>query len=317
MGEMQALRTLIRAPELHAGLVAGVAALVVGALVVAARRARGPRTARPGGIVGPAVVVATLAAFGGLGRFAEVGSVPARVVCALAGLWLAGEIGSRTARPVGAALALIAGVGLVDPSANSAIWIIAIVVLGPALAGSAVADFDRRASPSGLGPQLLLISIVGLYATVPDTELVLVLLGAMLPITLLAWPQVFARVGSGGAYAAIGLFLWISTIEGAGRPGSIVGAVATLALLVAEPVGRFVASRAHADRLLECPTVGRLRAGGFVVMQLLLAAYAARVAGRVDDPIVALVLALPGVAIGVAVGSRASLGPPRARTRPR
>ncbi|MGZ8763936.1 MAG: hypothetical protein ACXW2Y_11495 [Acidimicrobiia bacterium] len=317
MGNMQALNDLIDAPEIHAGVAAGVAALIVGALIAGSLRARGTRSNTTPGIVGPAIVLATLLALAGPGPFEAVWAVPARVVLALAGLWLAGEIASRTSPLIGVAMAVAAGVGLIDPSAHSPGWIIAILVFGPASLGAAAADFDRRANGSGLGPLLLLISIVGLYATVPDTELVLVLLGSAIPVTALAWPRVMARLGSGGAYAAIGLFLWITTVEGTARPGSIIGAAAALGLLAAEPVGRLLASRLTRDQTLRAPISGRVNGGGFVVAQVLLAAYAARVVGRVDDPLVAVALAVPGLAIGVVIGTRAAIGPFEARTRRR
>ncbi len=323
MGDMQALRTLINAPEFHSGFLAGVAVLVVAAIVVVALRGLRTRPdtrhgrARPG-LVGPALVVATLAAIGGLGPFYQVWPVPARVVFALVGLWLAGEIGARTARPVGAVLALAAGIALVDPLAHFPVWVVMILALGPALAGTAVGDFDRRGARRGLGPLLLLVSIAGLYTTVPDTELALVLFGAAIPISLLAWPRARARLGSGGAYAAIGLFLWVATIEGSGRAGSIVGAVATLALLVLEPLGRLIAPRLTVPRLPPFLTDARVTPGLLVGGQLLLVAWAARVAGLADDPIVALVLALPVLAVGIAVGVAASVEPLKAgEHRPR
>jgi hypothetical protein len=315
MGDMQALRTLIDAPELHTGFLAGVAALLVTAIVVLALRAGGARhetrsgRTRPG-LVGPALVVATLVGIGGLGPFDQVWPVPTRVVLALAGLWLAGEIGARTTPPIGVVLALAAGIALVDPAAHFPVWVALILALGPAIAGTAVADFDRRAARRGLGPLLLLVSIGGLYTTVPDTELALVLLGAAIPITLLAWPWVCARLGSGGSYAAIGLFLWVATLEGSGRVGSIVGAVATLALLVLEPLGRLLAPRLAVERLPQFLTAERVKPGVLIVGQLLLVAWAARVAGLVVDPIAALVLALPVLAVGIAIGAGASVRPP-------
>ena len=316
---MEQLRTLIDAPELRAGLAAGFVALVACALVVgvrflaarrtAAGRAGGVGTVTVLGIVGPALVVATLAGLSGSGGLDEVWQVPTGVVVALGALWLAGEVGSRTVPLVGGVLALVGGVilaGSATPVPPPA-WTTVILVLGPALAGTAVADFDRRRSRSGLGPQLLLISILGLYATVPDTELVLVLLGAMVPLALLAWPRVWGRLGSGGAYAVTGVFLWITTIEGAPRGGSIVGGVATLALLLTEPLGRRLAPRPALDGAVGgahgAATGGRLGGFGFVVAQLLLAAYAARVAGRVDDPLVAVLLTVPMLALGVYVTS--------------
>ncbi len=326
---MEQLRTLIDAPELRAGLVAGFVALVTCALVVGAwflvaRRARGGRdggirAVTVLGIVGPALVVATLVGLSGSGRFDEVWAVPTGVVVGLGTLWLAGEVGSRTAPLVGGVLALVGGVilaGSTTPVPPPA-WITVVLVFGPALAGTGVADFDRRRSGSGLGPQLLLISILGLYATVPDTELVLVLLGAMVPLALLAWPRVWGRLGAGGAFAVTGVFLWITTIEGAPRGGSIVGGVATLALLLAEPVGRLVATPAAPDGAPDASTGGRLGGFSFVVVQLLLTGYAACVAGRVGDPLVAVLLTVPALAIGVAFGAYvASGGRGHVRNRP-
>ena len=271
MGDMQELRTLIDAPELHTGFLAGLVALLVASLVGAVVRTVGARrTGRDGrrrhprpGLVGPALVVATLAGISGFGPLDQVGPVPTRVVLALV----------------------------------------------PAIAGPAVADFDGRSARDGLGPVLLLVSIAGLYTTVPDTELALVLLGAAIPLTLLAWPKAWARLGSGGAYAAVGLYIWVATIEGVGRTGSIVGAVAVLALLVLEPVGRLVAPRVPVDHLPRFLTGARVNAGTLVVGQVLLVAWAARVAGLAHNPIVALVLALPVFALGLAVGAASVLQP--------
>ena len=307
---MQALRTLIEAPELHAGAIAGAVALLVGALVVLGLRAGGRGTGSRPGIVGPLLVAATVAAIGGIGPFEQVWPVPARIALALVALWVAGEIGARTAAPVGAVLALAGGLALVDPAAHFPGWVAAILVLGPAVAGTTAADLDRRDRREGLGPLLLLVSIGALYTTVPDTELALVLLGAAVPVTLLAWPRPWARLGAGGSYAAVGLFLWVATLEGSGRAGSVVGAVATLALLVAEPIGRALAPHVPVDRLPDwtAPEAdGRVPKVALVVAQLLLAAYAARVAGLVDSPLVALALALPVLAIGTAVGARAAV----------
>lgn len=303
---MEASRKLLEAPELHAGLVAGVVVLVVGALLLSELAARG--APRPG-IFGPALVVATVGALAGSGRLDGAGPVPTRVVVALVLLWIAGEIGARTSLAIGAVLAVAGGLALVAPADEPSTWVTALLVLGPALAGTAVAEFDRRAAHPGLGPQLLAVSILGLYACVPDTELVLALLGAAIPLLLLTWPRVLTRLGPGGSYAAIGLFLWIATVGGAGRPGSIVGAVAALGLLVAEPVGRLLASRSTRTPGSRDRAAGRLTVVAFLVVQVLLALYAARVAGRVEAPAVAAALALPILVVGVLIGARAGVEP--------
>jgi hypothetical protein len=214
-------------------------------------------------------------------------------------LWIAGEIGARTSLPLGAPAAVAGGFALVTAADRPSIWVAALLVLGPGVAGVAVAAFDRRAAHTGLAPQLLAVSILGLYACVPDTELVLAFLGAAVPLLLLTWPRVVARLGAGGSYAAIGLFLWIATVGGSGRPGSIVGAVAALGLLVAEPAGRLFATR----------SAGRLSVVALLVVRVVLALYAARVAGRVEAPAVAAALALPVVVVGMLIGARAGVDP--------
>jgi len=302
---MEVSRNLLEAPELRAGLVAGVVVLVVGALLLWGLATRG--APRPG-IFGPALVVATVGALAGSGRLDGGGPVPTRVVMALVLLWIAGELGTRTSLALGAVLAVAGGLALV-PADRPSTWVTALLVLGPALAGTAVAEFDRRAAHTGLGPQLLAVSILGLYACVPDTELVLALLGAAIPLLLLTWPRVLTRLGPGGSYAAIGLFLWIATVGGAGRPGSIVGAVAALGLLVAEPVGRLLASRSTRTPGSRDRAAGRLTVVAFLVVQVLLALYAARVAGRVEAPAVAAALALPILVVGVLIGARAGVEP--------
>jgi hypothetical protein len=300
-------REVIEAPELRAGLVAGVAALVVCVLVVSELRRRAARSGSAPGLVGTAVVAATLAGLAGSSRVDGVGAAPVRVAIAVTLLWIAGEIGARVHPALGGLLALAGGAALVDRAARPEAWIVAVLVIGPAVGGVATAAFDRRAGRTGLGPRLLLVSILGLTACVPDTELALAFTGAMLPLVLLSWPRVVARLGSGGAYAAIGLFCWIATIDGAPRPGSIVGSVAALGLLVAEPLGRLLTSgRAHASR---APGDENVRVAALVGVQLVLVAYAARVAGRVDDAPVAMILAVPVLLVGLVVGARFGVEP--------
>jgi hypothetical protein len=301
---MEALRNLVDAPELRSGLFVGAVVAAVSALVLGELHRRA-RDDAPAGVFGALLVAATLAALWASGRVDGIGPVPVRVGVAMLVLWIAGEVGARATRRLGwllgPVLALVGGVLLVDPSHRPPAWVIVILVLGPAIGGTAAADLDRRQGRSGLAPQLLVVSILGLYACVPDTELVLALLGVALPLALLTWPRVRARLGAGGAYAAVGLFCWISTVEGAARPGSIVGAIAALGLLVAEPAGRAVASRRNPRRGLRPVVV--------LLIQVVVVAYAARVAGRVDDAIVAAALAAPALVIGGLVGARASIEP--------
>ncbi|MDP8959772.1 MAG: hypothetical protein M3N51_11435 [Actinomycetota bacterium] len=148
----------------------------------------------------------------------------------------------------------------------------AIVVAAPL-----VADFQRRHGDRALGSPLLALSVVGIFFTVPDTEEAAVLLGAALPFTLLAWPRPVASLGSAGSFAVVGLLAWVIALGGQARPGALVGAVASLGLLVAEPAGRWLAGKRHS--LLD--SLGPGVEGALVVgsAQLVLVFLTARVAG--------------------------------------
>jgi hypothetical protein len=315
------MRALVDAPELHAGLLAGLVLLVVlvpVCLLGGMRRGHGREgtgTRAPVlPLLGPAIVGGTVAVIAGWGPFEEIWPVPARVPAGLAVLWLAGEVARRTSRPglVGPAIAVVGGALLVEPRAHFPDWVTALLLVGPGLAGAAAADLDRRGAAFGIGTILFAISTVALYTTVPDTELVLPLLGVTAPLVVLAWPAARARLGSGGAYAAAGLFLWIGVLEGSGREGSIVGGAAALGVLVAEPVGRALASRRRdRTRVTRQPNPGAL-----VAAQVVVAAWTARVAGMLDEPLLALAVALPAAVAAVAVGVRFGLAEPGPRTAP-
>ena len=309
------VRDLFDTPQFGSGLTTGLIVALVALMVIGLLRWRCPglQAASPAwvpGAVGVAFVVGTTAAIGGLGPLTREAPVPAGVVAGLVALWGAGAVGARLPNPpvAGALLALPGGVLLVDGASGFPVWTAALLILGPACAGTAMADLDDRVSSTGAGPVLFAVALGGMYATVPDTELVRVALGVALPVTLLAWPFTLARLGRGGSYAAAGLFLWIAVVEGIGRSGSTVGAAACLGMLVAEPLGRMVASRQRGGRYRRLPAP-RAAASPvvLVVSQLILVLYFARVAGFQTLAARATVLAAPAVAaavIGAALGTR-------------
>jgi hypothetical protein len=143
--------------------------------------------------------------------------------------------------------------------------------------GWLMADLDARWRKRGLGPVLLVGSVAGIFAVVPDTEQALVALGAAAPLALLGWPWPLARLGTAGAYLAAGVLLWVVATGGAARASAMVGGVACLGLFVAEPLARMLDPERQS--VLE-----RLPEGGFGVVlaataHLALVAVAARVAG--------------------------------------
>lgn len=304
-----ALRVLISEPEFHAGILAGLAGLVIAVGILGARRAfASDAPSRPGsvpGVIGPVLVLVAVSVISGLGPFTEVESVPARTATGLVILWVAGQVdrpGSYR-RAIAIGVAIVGGVLLVDPSADFAAWVVVLLVVGPALGGAAAADLDRSGGRSGTGPLLFGIAVVALYLTVPDTELALVLLGVTAPLMLLAFPWPIARLGDGGAYAAVGLFLWVATLGGVGRPAATVGGAVALGVLVLDRVGRALSRRfpiggrsGGADGLRpRIPCTGAL-----VIAQAVAAVWASRVAGGAAVPKDALLLAIPSVVVALA-----------------
>lgn len=303
---MSGLGELLNSDHFGAGLTAGLltscfSLIVVGPRVWFGRRTRmraghaDPRSHRalqvPGG-VGAGFAIATLAAIVWLGPAVAGARVSVSLWLGTFLLWLAGAAAGRLRDHrglVGALLALPAGALLAASTTRTPAWTLVLLVLGPAICGSATADFDERYGGLGIAALVFSIALAGMYTTVPDTELAGIALGAAAPITLLAWPFTVVRFGRGGSYAATGLFLWIAVVNGVGRSGSTIGAAACLGILVLEPLGRALAlgSAPESDRALALSPVALITA------QLILAAYCARFAGFATLAVVAWMLIVP------------------------
>lgn len=160
---------------------------------------------------------------------------------------LLGEILSRAAFShlwglIISAAAMLPGATLVANSAEieDPGWVtpalLVVIVVGAALA----ADFDRTTEVgqgwlSGLPPVMLAATVGGVWATVPETQHAVVLVGAALPVALLGWPRPLASLGGTGAALAVGTIAWVTAVDGVARPGAVVGGFACLGLFVLEP----------------------------------------------------------------------------------
>jgi len=301
---MRPLTDLFEASQFSTGLLVGTLALLVTLPAALGLAALFPQQVRRPGLVGPVFALAAVIALDGTLGTDQIVPVPSGVVLGLVMLWVAGAIAARTPAPwlVGALAAVPGAVVLAGQNEGlDTGWVSALMVVGAVVIGTAAADFDRRNARYGLGPLLLFVTVAGIYVTVPDTELMRAIVGVALPLVILAWPYAAASLGAGGAYAAVGILLWIIPIDGIGRAGAIVGAVAAFALLYGEPLGRALARELEGRMRLPRFPVTRPR---LVVVgaQLLIVAYATRVAGRVQTGTTALVLAIPAVAAAVAFG---------------
>jgi hypothetical protein len=248
------------------------------------------------------------------------------MVAALLCLWLGWRRERRSApaglAPAGLALALAAAAGLAvagGPARPALSWP-ALVLLTAAVA-AALAAFDRRWSRAGLLPGLLAVTAAGVWATVPDVEAALVLLGATLPLVLLGRPGPLAgrapgavAFGTAGSLAVAAVLVWTVATGGAARPGSVVGGLTCLGLLATEPAVRLLDPRRRGP--LD-PLEGRPRlAWAALAAQLVLVALAARVAGRPERPGPALALAALELGLAVAAGTVLARWRPAGRRTP-
>jgi hypothetical protein len=166
-------------------------------------------------------------------------------------------------------------------------------------AGVLLADFDHRRRADGLTTALLAVTAAGVWATVPDVEAAVVVLGASLPFALLGWPLLRSgppSLGPAGALAVAGLLAWAALAGGAGRPGSWAGALACLGVLAAEPLAGRLDRRGRPVGG-DGGVAGR---AGLLGAHLLLVAVAARVVGRPASLAAGLALAAALLAGAVA-----------------
>jgi len=230
------------------------------------------------------------------------------LVAALTCLWLWWPRRERTPAVAGLALAAaaVAGFALTGPPGDLALAWPALLLVTVAVA-AALASFDRRWRELGLLPALLAVTAAGIWATVPDVEAALVLLGAAVPLALLGRPGPLAgrlpgaaAFGVAGSVAVAAVLVWTVASGGAARPGSVVGGLACLGLLAVEPVVRLLDPRRRSplDPLERRPGL----AWAALAVQLVLAAVAARVAGRPERAATALALAALELGLALAAG---------------
>jgi hypothetical protein len=194
---------------------------------------------------------------------------------------------------------LLLGAGFALPGASllttntdlpSPHWVHTLVIVTVTIGGTLVADFDRRHRDRGWAPMMFAVSALGVYFTVPDTERAMLLLGAALPIVMLGWPFPLASFGGVGSYSCVGALAWVSAFDGRGRLSAIVGGMACLGLLVAEPVARLLRQNARGffDALPRDPLVAIVIGFG----QLVLVFVASRIIGMWSDARQAVLLAI-------------------------
>ncbi len=244
---------------------------------------RSGRSAAPVGGLGLAVAAALA-----LGRVIDV---PAEVWSGVVLLAVGAALGSLTESFPVLVMGVVPGAWIMafQLQLPGPRWVSALV-FGALVGGVPLAaDFDRRYRDAGFGPALLALAVAGLFFTVPDTETAVVLLGVAVPIGVAGWPLRAVSLGAPGVAMSLGIFVWVAAVGGQARPASVIGAVAALGLLVAEPLGRRLLRTdvTVIDDLAADPS-GALVVGA---AQFLLVFVASRVAGLRSDPLAATTIA--------------------------
>lgn len=218
--ELATMGDLLIQPGFHAGLIAGViAASIALSLSLIGRRS----------LYGWALLLAAASAMGVAWRI-EVDSTSTSALLILA---VAGLLVDLTHRYLGKTFT--GAVLSWFPGVIGAVWAASLIgvespgwmMLG--LAGFvlvfAVGLWVASRSPLGalLGP-MVAIAVGGLWVTVPETDVVVVFVGAVIPLALFTLRPVSARVLASGALAYAGLLGWVVTGGGLARPWTVIGA---------------------------------------------------------------------------------------------
>lgn len=264
------------------GILAGLAALVVGWLTYFVLDTKGGAL-RVGGI---------LLAVAGVVAIDAAGTIPWSVVAGIGLLAVAGWLPlPPIVSPALAAPGAIVLAYAADFSHAPATWLLVLVTV---IAAPLVAAFDRTYADHALPIPMFALAVVGLFFAVPDTEIAAILLGTMVAGVFLGWPKPFFTLGSAGSYAVVGLFVWVAVAGGAARPASIVVSVGCLGLLLAEPVGRWLS---HGRRTLLSD--GRAEETAVLLVQLAIVFVVSRGAGRLSSAWIAA--AATGLVLAIAI----------------
>jgi hypothetical protein len=120
-------------------------------------------------------------------------------------------------------------------------WVPILVGVASGVAAVTVVDFEE-AQPRLVGI-CLFIAAAGVYATIPDTDYAIPLVGAA-AVSALFGLVPNASPAPAGSAAALGFLMWSVGFGGWTRPGAVVGGVACVGVLALGPLLRVV--RPHA-----------------------------------------------------------------------
>lgn len=103
-----------------------------------------------------------------------------------------------------------------------------------ALAGGTRA-LDRSPFGATLAP-LLAVTVIGIWVTVPETDMVEAILGASLTMALVTLPPINARATTSGLLLVACLLGWLTVDGAAGRDTALIGGLVSAGLLLLAPL---------------------------------------------------------------------------------
>jgi hypothetical protein len=258
----------------ESGWVGLVAAAVLAVAALALRPVRRPLPAAGLAMAAAGLVAVAIADTDEAGGSLQVLGIAAAAAGAWAGRLLRLPLAIRPVLVVPGVAMTVEAMELADRS--TVVWPTVIVA---AVLVALVADADESLAGSAAGPPLLAVSIFGMYVTIPETDQILPVLVAAVPIALLGAPLGLARLGAAGSGAELALLAAVVAEGGQARAASIVGGLACTGVLALEPVARRLVPDAPAwPSDWRTPPILAL-AGLHAVIVLV----AARVAGLRDD----------------------------------
>jgi hypothetical protein len=177
---------------------------------------------------------------------------------------------------------------------HQATWMTVAAVGGAATMGPAADEVDRRFRRTGLGIAMLCVTVAGVFVTIPETDTIAPVFGAMVPVGLLAVPWPVAWLGPGGASAMLALLAALTVDGGAVRDGAVVGGVLAPGLLAL-----LVVLQEPPDAAVDRPWPPLAR--HLVALQIVVTLGVTRIAGLQESAWLALAIAVAVLAVGLVV----------------
>lgn len=121
--------------------------------------------------------------------------------------------------------------GQIDPDA----WFFVATPIVALVYAGALSAWSASTALRWIGA-LTAITAFAIWTTVPDTDLARLLLGVAFPLAFGTLPPVSAAITASGGFAFAGVLAWLPTLGGEARPASIIGAWASIGMIVLIPV---------------------------------------------------------------------------------